>query len=805
MDGVSPAPSGAATHEDVRGGGGSGACPGAIDSDLDGWHATASGGHDCNDRDEGVGGCFEDDSSGDCSGPMIESCNGVDDDCDGVVDDPFLLVKEGGASVVAVGRLLEGDQPALVVGEGGTGGADGSVALYQMDGTLVVRIVGVGKSASFGSQIATGRDLTGDGVDDLAVAAPYATMSDGPNSGVVFVLAGPIDERTTLDDAVGWFEGGELDGQPGGQLALAPDLTGDGLPELVIGYYRHTVLFSGAPGKGARLADAAAVIEMNTGGGSWQYTSAPDGDGDGRPELLLGMSTYAGGLGVVAEVLSQDPTRVATLKSNAAWPGLGAGLATVEGVVWALSGQTPVRLDTFEALSTSGTSLSNGGDLDGDGNDDLLVGNATRFSAPFLGVEGLPGFLQHDRSLAGASDADGDGHSDPRLLFDSDSAALLSGALAFSRCDADGDGVSGAGGDCDDGDETRAPRRLEGCNSVDDDCDGIADDQLQLPFIAPRDVGTLAVVLLGTTDAAVLGVDGQVDGTGGWEGTVVPGLSAIAWGGGAGGGTPTLLGRGPTADVLLSAGAFGAAEVVGTGLVADGVGLARSGEFGTVGDFDGDGLDELVVEAVDPVAHLAVLMFAGPVQGSHTLDDADWRFDLPDGWTEVAVGLLAAPGVADVTADGLGDVVLGSGTAYFGQGRLMVLAGKPTGVLEAEPNASLDAYGEPEEAMGSTVAVGGDLTGDGVADALVGGAYGARILAGADCPLLRPGWPAPSGSLAIVDLDADGVFEPLSAGEGSIWWQGEDWRDGTSIWAAGPYGVVVTGPEGTWRSAVTCD
>lgn len=803
VEGVTPPPAGGASHTGVEGGNGSGTCAGAVDADADGWHAASSGGHDCDDDNDRIDGCFDEEES--CIEPVAEVCNGVDDDCDGVVDDPFLVFESPGASVTAVGALFDGGEPALVVGEAGVAGADGSVALYRMNGNLVVRIAGTGQSSTFGTQIATGRDLTGDGVDDLVVAAPYATTADGPNNGVVYVFSGPIDQNTDLNDASGWFLGGELDGQPGQQLALAPDLSGDGLAELIVGNYRHTVIFSGAPPRGARIANAEAVIEVNTGGGAWQYTTGPDQDGDGRQELLLGMSTYNGGAGVVAEVRSKDLSRVASLTSSASWPGLGAGLATVEGVVWALSGTTPVRLDTLAGLAASGNRLQNGGDLDGDGADDLLVGDDTSFSVPGLGIEALPGTLQGDRSMAGATDVDDDGQSDPRVLV-GDAAAVVSGAGIFVRCDGDGDGVGEAAGDCDDADSARTPGALETCNGIDDDCDDVPDGSVQVAFPWPNGTAAAAVVLLGAEDAAVLGTDGSVAGVGGWAGTEVPGLTAIGYGGGvAGAGTVVLLGRQAASDVVIPLGADGAAADIAQAAILDGVGLARSGRMGTIGDFDGDGIDELAVQAVDPVSHLSVVLLDGPVPEVVTLDDASWQVDAPDGWGELAIGLLAGPGSADVTGDGRGDLLLGSGTAYYGQGRVLVLSGLAPGTVEAEGGAILALYGEPGEAMGTSLAVGGDVDGDSLSDALIGTAYGVRLLSGGDCPVLAPGWSAPAGGLSMVDLDGNGRFEPLSVGDGIVWWQGESWRSGSAIWSAGPYGAVVAGESAAWWTGERCD
>lgn len=803
VDGVTPPPAGGASHTGVDGGSGNGVCPGPVDADADGWHAASSGGHDCDDDNDRIDGCFDGEEA--CTEPVEEQCNGTDDDCDGAVDDPFLVHKAGGATAVAVGGLFADGEPALVVGEEGVGGADGSVALYRMNGNFVVRIAGNGQSSSFGTQLATGRDITGDGVHDLVVAAPYATTDDGPNNGVVFVFAGPIDQNVDLSDSIGWFLGGELDGQPGSQLALSPDMNGDGLGELVVGNYRHTLIFSGAPGKDARIADAAGVVEVNTGGGAWHYASGPDQDGDGRPELLFGMSTYSGGAGVVGEVRSENLSRVVTLSSSASWPGLGAGLANVGGTVWALSGSTPVRIDTMTGLDAEGSRIQNGGDVDGDGVEDLLVGGETHFSVPELGLDLLPGTLQGDRSLSGATDVDGDGRADPRVRV-GDAAAIFASEELFSRCDMDGDGLGEVAGDCDDDDPERTPGKLEVCNGVDDDCDDVVDGHVQQSLALAEGLGLRSVVLLGDDSVALLDDEGQLIGGGDWAGTAVSGLSAVAYGGSlAGGDTVVLLGRHTDADTFLSPGDSGPAVSLDGVSIRDGVGLARSGEAGTIGDFDGDGLDELLVEAVDPVSHLSVVLFEGPVTESSNLDDAPWRIDVPDGWGEVAIGLLSGPGSADVTADGRGDVILGSGTAFYGQGRTIVLSALEPGVWEAEGEATLTVYGEPAEALGTSVAVGGDVDGDGVGDALLGTAYGARLLAGGECPSLAPGSDAPSGQLALVDLDEDGRFESFSVGEGQVWWGGEAWREASAIWSANAYGVVAGGDEGVWWTGATCD
>jgi len=760
-------------------------CPHSTDLDRDCLHDAAAGGTDCDDNDPEVGACADSgDDGGDCVPTGDETCNGLDDDCDGLVDDAWSHLFSGAPVVATVGTLGDGGEPLLVTGI--LDGAEGALLVYRLDGELLVRIDGTGQSSSFGSQLATGRDLTGDGLVDLAVAAPYATTGDGPNSGRVWVLPGPIDGGTSLDDAAGYFEGGEVDGQPGGQLAMAPDLDGDGRDELVFGYYRHVVLFSGAPGAGARLADARYVFEYNTGGGPWHFATAPDRDGDGRDELLLGMATYNGGEGAIIELASADLAWTRVFEDTG-HGGLGDALTRLGSSAWTLAEGTPLRLDDGLALDESATALANGGDVDGDGLDDLLVTTATAVVA--YGADGTRigsvarATVQGQRNLGAPLDLDGDGLAEPVGITGSGTGIWDTPAAFSLGCDGDGDGYSPEAGDCDDDRADVAPGQVDICDGTDNDCDGRIDAPVDL--VLPSLASTIVLVDPGDCERDPSGwtyAAGLGEAFGEHEGASLSGLYSLVHGGSAGpGGAAILLGHGEAADYAITPSASGAAETVAWGRLGSGADLTRAGELGPAGDLDGDGIGEAWQRLYDATGASTVAVYDGPVVSELSADDAGRLVAFPGGWSNVAVAHNLAP--SDLDGDGLDDLLASSSQSYYGFGRVVVLGGLPRGALQLDDVASADLFGEPDEYLGGLLAVGGDLDGDGFDDALVGASGHARVLAGGPCPELvdrRDSFTAGT----LVDLDGDGLAEAWTLADGWLRRDGEPTRAASQLFPA---------------------
>jgi hypothetical protein len=140
------------------------------------------------------------------------------------------------------------------------------------------------------------------------------------------------------------------------------------------------------------------------------------------------------------------------------------------------------------------------------------------------------------------------------------------------------------------------------------------------------------------------------------------------------------------------------------------------------GDVDGDGNDDLAVSSFHAERGGSVYLFFGPIaRGDRPLSSSDTRIGAarPDDH----VGISLASG--DLTGDGIDDLVVG---APLSDGGTVHVVSLPTRGTIAIADAAAHLVGVGTEEAGSSVTVG-DVTGDGVAD-LVVGAPGAEAAPG---------------------------------------------------------------------------
>lgn len=154
-------------------------------------------------------------------------------------DNTYLLFSESGgngeklgASVDSVGDL-DGDGHAdFIVGLPGSdivaSNAGRAIVYSGKTGNVLWDLVGDGSTDAFGSSVAGLGDVTGDGIGDFAIGAPFED-TNGNNSGAVYLYSGADGGllETYFGDGVG--------DTFGRHLAAAGDVNGDGFGDLIVG------------------------------------------------------------------------------------------------------------------------------------------------------------------------------------------------------------------------------------------------------------------------------------------------------------------------------------------------------------------------------------------------------------------------------------------------------------------------------------------------------------------------------------------------------------------------------------------
>ncbi|MCF0053738.1 FG-GAP-like repeat-containing protein [Dyadobacter sp. LJ53] len=331
-------------------------------------------------------------------------------------------------------------------------------------------------NAQYGWSAATAGDVNGDGYSDIMVGS-YLYDYGQTNEGAVFVYHGSA--QGIKASAALRLESNQPEAKQGIAVACAGDVNGDGYSDVMIGIWQYdkgesnegaVVLHHGSAN--GLISSPASTLESNQAdaGLGWSVKSAGDVNGDGYSDIVIGANTYDTGqndegaafiwLGRPAGTLTR---KMKVIKSENDQAELGfavAGAGDVngdgyddflvgapyfdngqndEGAVFVYHGSSngandviTTQLEGNQINATFGKSVSQAGDVNGDGFDDVIVGaigysnQQANEGAAFVYYGSASGIIANKltilesnqatawmgSSVSSAGDVNGDGFSD---------------------------------------------------------------------------------------------------------------------------------------------------------------------------------------------------------------------------------------------------------------------------------------------------------------------------------------------------------------------------------------------------------
>jgi len=269
---------------------------------------------------------------------------------------------------------------------GAATGFDALMNLDSLNGTNGFCLGGIDPNDGSGCSVSGAGDVNGDGIDDLIIGATGADSYGNSSAGESYVVLGTATgfasnmPLSSLNGTNGFCLGGiDSSDCSGTSVSGAGDVNGDGIDDLIIGALyadfngnsdagESYVVFGTATGFASNMPLSSlngtngfclgGVDSSDRSGTS--VSGAGDVNGDGFDDLVVG-ARYA------------DPNGNSDAGESYVVFGAAGGFASTVPLS-SLNGTNGFRLDGINSRDYSGASVSDAGDVNGDGFDDLIVG-----------------------------------------------------------------------------------------------------------------------------------------------------------------------------------------------------------------------------------------------------------------------------------------------------------------------------------------------------------------------------------------------------------------------------------------------